>query len=87
MLDRGYPASWRVAVLPSRALHLCLRVDATGCAVVKRLRRSGQLSAGVIWPAPAAAEAEADGGPRQPITVRRVRVVTPHGRVPILMTS
>jgi hypothetical protein len=87
VLDRGYPASWLVAVLQSRALHFCMRVDDTGFAVVQRLRRSGQLSAAVTLPAPSAADAEDYGCPRQPLTVRLVRVVTPNGRVQILMTS
>jgi hypothetical protein len=87
VLDRGYPASWLVAVLQARRLHFCLRVDDTGFAAVKRFRRSGLVSASVTLPAPSAADAEDYECPRQPITVRLVRIVTPTGHVHILMTS
>jgi hypothetical protein len=54
-----------------------MRVDDTGFAAVQRFRRSGLLSACVTLPAPSAADAEDYACPRQPMTVRLVRVVTP----------
>ena len=87
VLDRGYPARWLVAVLAARGIHFCMRVDDTGFAEVKRFRRSGLVSTGVTLAAPSASDAADYGCPRQPTTVRLIRVVTPNGRVHILMTS
>jgi hypothetical protein len=71
VLDLGYPALWLIAALRQRGIHFCLRVDATGFAEVRRFLRSGQ----------------AEAVPRQPSTVRLIRVVTPNGRVHAVMTS
>jgi hypothetical protein len=87
VLDRGDPARWRVAVLAARVIHCCMRVDDTGCAEVKRFRRSGLVSTGVALAAPSASDAADYGCSRQPTAVRLIRVVTPNGRMHILMTS
>ena len=87
VLDRGYPARWRVAVLLARGLPFCLRVDNTGFAEVARFRRSGDAEAVVTLAPPSAVDAQDYGCPREATQVRLVRVVTPTGRVHILMTS
>ena len=87
VLDRGYPARWLVAVLLARGLHFCLRVDDTGFAEVARFRRSGDAEAVVTLAPPSAADAKDYGCPREATQVRLVRVITPTGRVHILMTS
>ena len=87
VLDRGYPARWLVAVLLARGLHFCMRVDDTGFAEVARFRRSRDAEAVVTLAPPSAADAKDYGCPRETTQVRLVRVVTPTGRVHILMTS
>jgi hypothetical protein len=87
VLDRGYPARWLVAVLFARGLQFCMRVDDTGFAEVARFRRSGDAEAVVTLAPPAAADAADYDCPRAATQVRLVRVVTPTGRVHILMTS
>ena len=87
VLDRGYPARWLIAHLSQQKRAFCVRVDASGFAVVKTFLRSGQTEAAVTIPAPDAAEASDYDCVRTPTTVRLVRVLTPNGRVHVLMTS
>lgn len=87
VLDRGYPARWLVAVLLARGLHFCMRVDDTGFAQVARFRQSGDTEAVVTLAPPSATDAKDYGCPREATQVRLVRVITPTGRVHILMTS
>jgi hypothetical protein len=87
VLDRGYPARWLVAVLLARGLQFCMRVDDTGFAEVARFRRSGEAEALVTLAPPSVADAADYDCPRAATQVRLVRVVTPTGRVHILMTS
>jgi hypothetical protein len=87
LLDRGYPASWLIAALRQRQRHFCMRVDDTGFAAVKAFRRSGQREAVVSLPPPSKQDAQDYGLPRQPLTVRLIRVVTPNGRCHVVMTS
>ena len=87
VLDRGYPARWLIAHLSQQKRAFCVRVDASGFAVVKTFLRSGQADAVVTIPAPDAAEASDYDCARTPTTVRLVRVLTPNGRVHVLMTS
>jgi hypothetical protein len=87
VLDRGYPARWLVTVLLARGLHFCMRVDDTGFAQVARFRQSGDAEAVVTLAPPSATDAKDYGCPREATQVRLVRVITPTGRVHILMTS
>ena len=87
VLDRGYPAQWLVAALLQRGIAFAMRVDATGFAEVRRFLRSGQAEAVVTLAPPNARDAADYEVPRQPLTVRVVRVVTPNGRVHVVMTS
>ena len=87
VLDRGYPARWLVAVLLTRGLHFCMRVDDTGFAEVARFRRSGAAESVITLTPPSAADAKDFNCPQAATQVRLVRVITPSGRVHILMTS
>lgn len=87
VLDRGYPARWLIVALLQRGTAFAMRVDATGFAEVRRFLRSGQAEAVVTLAPPPARDAADYGVPRQPSTVRLVRVVTPNGRVQVVMTS
>ena len=87
VLDRGYPARWLVAVLLARGLHFCMRVDDTGFAQVARFRQSGDTEAVVTLAPPSATDGKDYGCPREATQVRLIRVITPTGRVHILMTS
>ena len=87
VLDRGYPASWLIAVLAQRAQHFCMRVDALGFSVVRAFLRSNQDEMIVEIAAPTAQDALAYECVAKPSRVRLIRVVTPNGRVHALMTS
>lgn len=87
LLDRGYPAHWLVAVLMAKGIHFCMRVDALGFGPVTAFRRSGKPEAWVQLAPPSKQEARDYGCPRQAHAVRLVRVVTPNGKVHVVMTS
>jgi hypothetical protein len=87
LLDRGYPAHWLIAVLMARGIHFCMRVDALGFGPVNAFRRSGKREATVLLGPPSKQEALDYNCPRQPHSVRLVRVVTPNGKVHVVMTS
>lgn len=87
LLDRGYPARWVIAALKQRQRHFCMRVDDTGFAAVKAFRRSGQWEMLVQIAPPSKQDARDYGVPRQPLTVRLIRVVTPNGKCHVVMTS
>lgn len=87
VLDRGYPARWLIACLIQRDIHFCMRVDASGFAVVKRFLRSGPAEQIVTLSAPDRDDCETYGCKRIPAQVRLVRVVTPNGRIHVVMTS
>lgn len=87
LLDRGYPAGWLLALLAQRQIAFCLRVDATGFAAVRTFLRSGQAETTVSIAAPKPTDAADYGCACTPTQVRLVRVVTPNGKVHVVMTS
>ncbi len=87
VLDRGYPARWLVAVLLTRGIPFCMRVDDTGFAEVARFKRSGDTETVVTLAPPSATDANDYACPREATRVRLIRVITPTGRVHLLMTS
>jgi Transposase DDE domain len=87
LLDRGYPARWVIAALHQRQRHFCMRVDDTGFAAVTAFRRSGQREAVIQIAPPSKQDARDFGVARKPTTVRLIRVVTPNGKVQVVMTS
>ena len=78
--DGGYPASWLIAVLRRLERPFCMRVDDTGFAVVRVFRRAGQREALVRIAPPSKQDAQDYGVPRQPLSVRLIRVATPDGK-------
>lgn len=87
LLDRGYPATWLIAVLSSRGIPFCMRVDDTGFGCVKAFRLSGLNETLVSIAPPSKPDARDYACPRKAHTVRLLRVVTPNGKTHILMTS
>ena len=89
LLDRGYPASWLVAVLNQRAIKFCMRVDNTdgGYACVREFVRSGAIERIVMLRAPNKQDALDYECPRKPQRVRLVRHVLPNGEQRVLMTN
>lgn len=87
VLDRGYPARWLIAYLSQHAIPFCMRVDSSGFAAVKAFLRSGLAEASVTVRAPKAQDCRDYECAQTPTQVRLVRVVTPKGRVHVLLTS
>lgn len=88
VLDRGFPCRWLAAALAARRIHFCIRCDiANGFKAVRQFRLSGLSEQVVALPAPCAQDAADYECPATPTTVRLVRVVTPNGRVHVVMTS
>jgi hypothetical protein len=87
VLDQGYPARWLIAHLTQRGIPFCMRVDETGFAEVKAFMRSGQTERAVAVRPPNRADCADYECGRLPTQVRLVRVVTPNGRVHVVMTS
>ncbi|MCO2922433.1 IS4 family transposase [Pseudomonas aeruginosa] len=87
LLDRGYPASWLVAVLNQMTLSFCMRVDHSGFKCVRAFLRSGRAEAIVTLPPPNRTDALAYEVDRKPQTVRLVRNVSSTGNVRVLMTN
>jgi len=89
LLDRGYPASWLVAVLNQRAIKFCMRVDTYdgGYTCVREFVRSGAIERIVTLRAPNRQDALDYECPRKPQRVRLVRHVLPNGEQRVLMTN
>jgi len=89
LLDRGYPASWLVAVLNHRAIKFCMRVDNTdgGYTCVREFMRSSDTERVVMLRAPNKRDALDYECPRKPQRVRLVRHVLPNGEARVLMTN
>ena len=88
VLDRGFPCRWLAAALTARGIAFCIRCDTSrGFRVVRQFMHSGQGEQLVRLRAPNARDAADYECPATPTTVRLVRVVTPNGRVHVVMTS
>ena len=87
VLDRGYPARWLLAHLSRQGIHFCMRVDDSGFVAVRRFLRSGEAEAVIAVAAPDRGDCADYLCARTPTTVRLVRVLTPNGRVHVVMTS
>lgn len=87
VLDRGYPSRWLIAALTQRGIHFCMRVDSLGFAVVRDFLRTGRAETVTEIRAADAPDAEAYDCEVKPTPVRLVRVVTPNGRIHVVMTS
>ena len=88
VLDRGFPCRWLAAALTARGIPFCIRCDISrGFRVVRQFMHSGQGEQLVTLRTPNARDAQDYECPATPTTVRLVRVVTPNGRVHVVMTS
>jgi len=87
VLDRGYPARWLIAYLVQQGVQFCMRVDETGFASVKTFLRSGLTEQIVTIGTPKAIDCRDYGCQPLQSVVRLVKVVTPNGRIHVVMTS
>lgn len=88
VLDRGFPCRWIASALTARHIQFCIRCDiATGFTAVRKFRQSGDTEQIVTLPAPTRQEAADYESPATPTAVRLIRVVTPKGRIHVVMTS
>ena len=87
VLDRGYPARWLIAYLIQHQIPFCMRVDVTGFADVKSFLRSGLNEQWVTIRKPDARDCHDYGCQALTSNVRLVRVLTPNGRIHVMMTS
>lgn len=87
VLDRGYPARWLIAHLTQRCIHFCMRVDQTGFVAVKDFLRSGATEQIITIGKPKAIDCLDYECQQMSSPVRLVRIVTPNGRIYVVMTS
>jgi hypothetical protein len=87
VLDQGYPARWLIAYLVQHGIQFCMRVDETGFAAVKTFLRSGLSEQRIIVGKPKARDCQDYGCQPLPSEVRLIKVMTPNGRIHVMMTS
>ena len=87
VLDRGYPSRWLIAHLTQRCIHFCMRVDQTGFVAVKEFLRSGAMEQIITIGKPKTIDCLDYECKQIPTQVRLVRIVTPNGRIYVVMTS
>ena len=88
LMDRCFPCRWLVSALTARRIPFAIRCDLSqGFKVVREFLKSGRREQVVVLRAPNARDAQDYECPATPTTVRLVRVVTPNGRVHVVMTS
>jgi hypothetical protein len=87
VLDRGYPARWLIAYLTQQEIAFCMRVDQTGFVAVQNFLRSGMAEQIVTIGKPKARYCTDYECQPIPSQVRLVRIVTPNGRMYVVMTS
>jgi len=87
VLDRGYPARWLIASLCQRGISFCMRVDQTGFVAVQQFLRSGAAEQIVTIRKPNRRDCEDYHCESTPSQVRLIRIVTPNGRLYVVMTS
>ena len=88
VLDRGYPASWLVALLNARGIRFVMRCDNDGgWSPVKNFVRSGLDQAQVELTAPSSDDDQQWGCGRDKPSARLVRQCAPNGQVRVLVTN
>ena len=88
VLDRGYPATWLVALLNEMGIRYCIRCDNPGgWSHSRSFMRSGLDEAWVTLKAPSVDDAATWECSRTPPRVRLVRQVSPGGAVRVLVTN
>lgn len=88
VLDRGYPASWLVALLNARAIRFVMRCDNdSGWSAARTFLRSGAAEARVTLSAPSAGDVRDWDCPAEAPQARLVRQVAPNGQTRALVTN
>ena len=88
VLDRGYPASWLVALLNARAIRFVMRCDNdSGWSAARTFLRSGAAQADVALGAPSASDVRDWGCPPAAPQARLVRQIAPNGQLRALVTN
>lgn len=87
VLDRGYPARWLIAYLCQHGIAFCMRVDQTGFVAVRDFLRSGADQQIVTIRKPNQQDCRDYLCQPMPCTVCLIRIVTPNGRLYVVMTS
>ncbi len=87
VLDQGYPARWLIAYLVQHGIPFCMRVDETGFAAVKTFLRSDLNEQWITVGKPKTRDCQDYGCQPLLSEVRLVKVVTPNGRIHVMMTS
>lgn len=88
VLDRGYPASWLLALLNRRGIRYVIRCDNdSGWAVLRPFVRSARVEQWVSLKPPSLQEAQDWDCGTEPPRVRLVRQVAPSGAVRVLATN
>jgi hypothetical protein len=87
VLDRGYPARWLIAHLVQRGVHFCMRVDQTGFVAVQDFLRSDAAEQIILIRAPKAIDCKDYECQQIPSKVRLVKIITPNGKLYVVMTS
>jgi hypothetical protein len=88
VLDRGYPASWLVALLIARGIRFVIRCDnSAGWRAQSTFVRSHQPEAWVNLSAPSAQDVRDWGCPSEAPHVRLVRQTSPSGAIRVLATN
>jgi Transposase DDE domain len=88
VLDRGYPASWLIALLNARSIRFVIRCDNdSGWGAAKTFLRSAAAEARVTLSVPSASEVRDWGCPAQAPQARLVRQIAPNGQIRALVTN
>ena len=88
VLDRGYPASWLVALLNERRIRFVMRCDSnSGWAAQRAFMRSSQPEDWVNLTAPSALDVRDWGCPEGAPRARLIRQVAPSGAIRVLVTN
>ena len=88
VLDRGYPASWLVALLNERGIRFVMRCDnSSGWNAARTFLRSAACEASVTLTAPSASHMRDWGCAAAAPRARLVRQIAPNGQVRALVTN
>ena len=89
LLDRGYPAFWLFALLMSKKINFCARIDSLTWNVVKQFNKSKEKEKIVVFypSVPAKKQCISKGISTEPLTLRLVKVELESGQTEILVTT
>lgn len=89
LLDRGYPAFWLFALLVSRKLNFCARIETEKWKVVKEFYESKEQDKIVMFypSAPAKRKCKEKGISYDPLALRLIKIELSSGQTEILVTT